>query len=130
MSSVQDGGIGDGETLHFLTQQKRRITTNLNTKNNQNCQKIKLHGTSTTKEIKKYSSRLVGGAQTGRWGGEDSQQGGGWWTRKSHICVWIGREDQLGSETDHATQGSAPGNKASKPLTEKICGGCSGRRNS
>ena len=47
---------------------KRRTTTNLKTnkKSNQNCQKIKLYGSPTTKEIKKkHSSRWVGGAETG-----------------------------------------------------------------
>ena len=44
---------------------KRRITTNLKTRNNQNYQKIKLHGTPTTEEIKKRSYRWVGGAETG-----------------------------------------------------------------
>ena len=44
---------------------KRRTTTNLKRKN-QNCQKIKLYGSPTTKELKKiHSSRLVGGAETG-----------------------------------------------------------------
>ena len=39
---------------------KRRTTTNLKTENNQNCQKIELHGSLTTKELKKrYSSRQV-----------------------------------------------------------------------
>ena len=43
-----------------------RTTTNLKTKSNQNCQKIKLYGSPTTKELKKkHSSRLVGGAETG-----------------------------------------------------------------
>ena len=47
---------------------KRRTTTNLKTKNNQNCQKIKLYGSPTTKELKKkHSSRLVGGAEMGSW---------------------------------------------------------------
>ena len=32
---------------------KRRTTTNLKSVNNQKCQKIKLHGTPTTKELKK-----------------------------------------------------------------------------
>ena len=32
----------------------------------------------TTKELKKkHSSRLVGGAEMGSWGGEDMQQGNG-----------------------------------------------------
>ena len=43
---------------------KRRITTNLKTINNQKCQKIKLHGTPTTKELKKHSPRPVGGVET------------------------------------------------------------------
>ena len=44
----------------------RRTTTNLKTKNNQNCQKIELYGCPTTKELKKkHSSRLVGGEDTG-----------------------------------------------------------------
>ena len=45
---------------------KRRTTTNLKTKNNQNCQKIELYGSLTTKEFKKkHSSRPVGRAETG-----------------------------------------------------------------
>ena len=51
-----------------------RRTTNL-TNNNQNCQKIELYVSLTTKKLKKkHSSRLVGGAETGSWGGEDLQQ--------------------------------------------------------
>ena len=47
---------------------KRRTTTNLKTKSNQNCQKIELYGSLTTKELKKkHSSRLVGGAEMGSW---------------------------------------------------------------
>ena len=46
--------------LHYLAQPKRRITTNLKTKNNQNCHKIELYGSLTTKELKKYSSRQEG----------------------------------------------------------------------
>ena len=44
---------------------KRRITTNLKTINNQKCQKIKLHGSLTAKELKKHSSKLVGGTEMG-----------------------------------------------------------------
>ena len=44
----------------------KRRTTNLNTKPDQNCQKIKLYGSPTTKELKKkHSPRLAGGAETG-----------------------------------------------------------------
>ena len=87
----------------------KRTTTNLKTKNNQNCQKIKLYGSPTTKELKKHSSRLVGEAERGSRGREDSGQGGGWRTRQSHICMQINHKEQLESETDHATQGSSTG---------------------
>ena len=51
---------------------KRRIT-NLKTKNNQNCQKIKLYGNPTAKELKKkHSFRLVGGVKTDNQGREDT----------------------------------------------------------
>ena len=46
----------------------KRKTTNLKTNNNENCQKIKLYGSLTTKELKKkHSSRPVGGAEMGSW---------------------------------------------------------------
>ena len=38
---------------------KRRITTNLKSINNQKCQKIKLHGTPTAKELKKKLTRIT-----------------------------------------------------------------------
>ena len=50
-SSGQDRGIGRNLSLPPTT--KRRITTNLKSINNQKCQKIKLHRTPTTKELKK-----------------------------------------------------------------------------
>ena len=57
---------------------KRRTTTNLKTKNNQNCQKIELYGSPTTKDLKeKQFSRQVGGAETGSQGGEYVRRGGG-----------------------------------------------------
>ena len=44
----------------------RRITTTLKTKNNQNCQKVELYGSPTTKDLKKkYSSRWVEGWSQG-----------------------------------------------------------------
>ena len=46
----------------------KRRTTNFKTKNNQNCQKIELYGSPTTKELKeRHSSRLVGGVETVSW---------------------------------------------------------------
>ena len=53
----QDGGIGRDTWLPPTN--KRRITTNLKSINNQKCQKIKLHGTLTTKELKKKSTRTT-----------------------------------------------------------------------
>ena len=49
-TSGQDGGIGK-YTLPPHT--NKRTTTNLKTKNNQNCQKIELYGSPTTKKLKK-----------------------------------------------------------------------------
>ena len=101
----------------FIT--KRRTKINLKTKNTQNCQKIKLYGSLTTKELKKHSTTLVGGLEMGSWVREDTQQGvGGWWTGwvtwkladgGFHIHVHLNQEEQLGSGTDHATQGSSAG---------------------
>ena len=57
---------------------KRRTTTHLKTKNNQNSQEIELYGSLTTKELKKkHPFRLIGGVELGSWGGEDARQGGG-----------------------------------------------------
>ena len=41
--------------------------------------------------------------------GEDSQQGGSWWSGQSHICLQINWEEQLGNETDSVIQGSSVG---------------------
>ena len=57
MSSSQDGSVGRNTLLPPTT--KRRITTNLKSMNNQKRQKIKLHGTPTTKELKKKSIRTT-----------------------------------------------------------------------
>ena len=54
----------------------------------------------------------------GSWGREEWPQGGswqtgrggGWQTRWSHVCMRINQEEQLRSETDHATQVPAWGN--------------------
>ena len=45
----------------------------------------------------------------GSQGGEDLQQGGSWQMEWSHIYVQINPQEQLGSETDHTTQGSSMG---------------------
>ena len=103
--------------LHFLAQPKR-ITTNLKTKNNHNCQKIKLYGNPTTKELKKHSSRLVEEKETGGQGSEDTtkqwvvdrgREGSDWWTGIFHICMGTNKKEELERETDHAMQGSSTG---------------------
>ena len=108
----QDGGVGR-YTVPPRTTKIR--TTNLKTKTNQNCQKIKLYRSPTTKELKKtHSSRQVGRMEMGS---RVERQGPGWQTRHDsgwqsvwpHICLWINQEAQLGSETDHTTQGSSTG---------------------
>ena len=55
--SSHNGGRGRNPSLPCTT--KRSITTNLKSINNQKCQKIKLHGTLTTKELKKNSIRTT-----------------------------------------------------------------------
>ena len=62
ITSDQDRGVRR-YTLPPCTTKRR--TTNLKTKNSQNCQKIQLYGSPTTKELKKkHSSILVGAAET------------------------------------------------------------------
>ena len=73
-TSSQDGGTGGHASPPCTT--IRRIITNLKTKYNQNCQKTKLYGSPTTKDLKKkYSSRQIGSMEMGSWGGEDMV----WW---------------------------------------------------
>ena len=99
---------------------KRRTTTNLKTKSNQNCQKIELYGSLTTKELKKkHSSRLVGGAEKAarleKTQGKVVARGlGGRVSSWSHICmqIIINQEEQLGRETDHTIQGSRAGKES------------------
>ena len=74
---------------------KIRTTTNLKTKNNQNCEKIELYGSLTTKELEeKHSSRPVGRAKMGSLGREDSRQGGGWRTQAGEEAA-----DRVGDPT-------------------------------
>ena len=62
-------------------------TTNLKTKNNQDCQKTELYGSLITKELKKkHSSTPVGGMEIGSHGGEDSLQDGSWKTGVGRVA--------------------------------------------
>ena len=63
-TSGQDGGIDRHAPPPCPTIKK--ITTNLKQKNTQNCQKIKLHGSLITKDLKKpYSTRAE---EVQKWG--------------------------------------------------------------
>ena len=86
---------------------KRRITTSLKTKTNQDCQKIVLYWSYDNQGVKKEIY-----IQTGRRGGDGKlgwrgyvarQQLAGWVRRqvdrRPHIHVQISQEKQLGSET-------------------------------
>ena len=56
-----------------------------------------MYGSLTTKELKKHSSRPVGGVETGSWGGQDVRQGGA-------VCV-----DKLGGTTGERDRLPNPG---------------------
>ena len=81
-----------------------RTTTNLKTKNNQNCQKIELYGSPTTKELKKkHSSRPGGGVETGSQGGKCKAVVGGE-VGVPHLPV-----DKLGGTTGEQNRLGNPG---------------------
>ena len=120
----------------------RRTATNLKTKNNQNCQTIELNGSLTTKELKKkYSFKLVGGAARGSWGREEMQQGGilrtaageGWLVDWAVPHLHVNKPGGTTRERDRPCypmtldqvklKGPVQGNKASKSLSDKTCGG-------
>ena len=66
--------------------------------------------TPTTKELKmKHSSTMVGGVEEMHGKVEASGRSGSWQARWSHICVQINWEEQLGSKTGHANEGSNVG---------------------
>ena len=88
-SSGQDGGVGRNALLPVTT--KRRIANNLKTINNQNFQKIKLHGTSATKELKKHSPRLVG---EGQQSVDDKGQAKRGWLRGPAARQWTSQARQ------------------------------------
>ena len=116
---------------------KRRIITILETNNNQICQKNQTVWKSDTQGDKEQTF-----IQTGRRG-RDRQPGqrgyeARWWLAtwgwggeggQSHIHVCINREEQLGHETNHATQISSSGKESFKTFGCKTCGGFSSGRN-
>ena len=69
--------------LHLLAQLQKELQLNLKTNNTQNCQKIELHGSLTTKDLKKpHSSRQVERAETTEMGHRGKETWCGverWW---------------------------------------------------
>ena len=95
-SSRQDGGIGRNTSLPRTT--KRTITTNLKSINNQKCQKIKLCGTLTTKELKEQSTRTTRlvrqvDRENPQW--DDGTCGHGWLNRKLRLRADCGLQQGL-----------------------------------
>ena len=133
-TSRQDGGIGRYALLPHTT--KRRTTTNLKT----NKQK-KQPGLPENPTVWKSDNQGVKEetfTQTRRRV-ETSSQGG----ERGCVARWRlvdqvvphSCADKSGGTTGEQDRPCKPGfqcrgNKASKPLTEKTCGGCSSRRNS
>ena len=88
-SSGQDGGVGRNPSLPHTT--KRRIITTLKSINNQKCQKIKLHGTPTTMELKKQSNRTT--RLVRRW---TERNRGSWRTVRAGLDAMRGQAVQVG----------------------------------
>ena len=102
-TSDQDGDIGRYTSPPHTN---KRDNNKFKNKNNQNCQKIELNGSLTTKELKKkHSSRLIGGME--RRGGDQQT---GW---KGHVVrQWLVvphlHADKLGRTT---WEGDRPSNQ-------------------
>ena len=99
MRSGQDGGVGRNASFPRTT--KRRRTTNLKSINNQKGQKTKtakLHGTPTTKKLKKKSTRT-----TSPVGEEVDCKGGASWG-KLQWCGWAGWRWKWDSRVDCGLQ--------------------------
>ena len=105
---------------------KRKTTTNLKTKNNQNWQKMELCGSLTTKELKKkHSSRPVGGVEMGSWAKRTLAKlaaGGPWQARKQlvdhtvpHLCG-----DKPGGTTGEQDRLSHPGFQCGKVKPQNL----------
>ena len=118
-TSSQDGGIGR-YTFLLIQQQQKDKNKFKNKKITRTARKIELHGSLTTKEFKDETFIQTGrkdSVRQLRWRGHTARPGGdwqtwwggSWWTRQSHICMWIYWEEQLGSKTDHAIQDSSMG---------------------
>ena len=130
--SGQDGVIGNYTLPSHTT--TRRTTTNWKTKNKQNCQNIELYGSQTTKELKKHSSRPVGGVETRSQGGVAARgpRQARWQLADQTAPIYMWKTGRNNWRIRQTTQPRVParGNKASKSLAVKSYGGCSSRSNS
>ena len=90
---------------------QKKDSNEFKNKNNQNCQKIKLYGSLTTKELKKkHSFRLVGVVETSSRGGEDYGWRTGW--RRQWLADQVDPHlpvDKLGGTTGERDRLHNPG---------------------
>ena len=106
---------------------KTKTTTNLKTKNNQNCQNIELYGSLTTKELKKkHSSRLVGGVEIGSWAerthGKAAAEGPRW--ARWQLVDWAvthSHADKLGGTTGEQDRPLNPGFQHGEIKPQNLC---------
>ena len=93
--------------LHLLTQLRKELQLNLKTNNTQNCQKIKLYGSLTTKDLKKpHSSRRVGGEKMQRPVERGvACRGGGTTGSPNSLVVNKNWEEYLGSQKSQPQAG-------------------------
>ena len=136
-TSGQDGGRG----RHTVPPRNQKDNNKFkNKKINQNCQKIELYGSLTTKELeKKHLSRLVGEAEMGSWVEKTCSNAAAgelgwarWWLGVGAVPhrVQINWKGKQGTRQTTQPRVPAQGNKASKPQAVKTCGGCGSGRNS
>ena len=84
--------VGRNTLLPHTT--KRRITTNLKTINSQKCQKIKLNGTLTTKELKKTFTQTGRRGRDRRWAAEWRGHAARQWTTQAKRG-WLNRKLEI-----------------------------------
>ena len=117
----QDGGIVSMPCL--LTQLEKKLQLDYKTNITQECQKIELYGSLTTKDLKKpHSSTQIGGVETWRcterhreveiceeaWRCRVAWRGAEMWNKQSHIHVWwIKIRRNPSPRAEHPAQGSS-----------------------
>ena len=97
----------------------KRTTTNIKTKNNQNCQTTQTAWKSDIQRVTEETFIHTGRRdRDGQLGGEDVRQGNGWRNGRQledqvvpnlHVDKLGGTTEELRSKTDHTPQGSRAG---------------------